>query len=48
MKTTINNKEYVLLIGYQKDERYRAAFNHLAKKVFGISFETWYQLGYWN
>ena len=48
MKVTLNNKEYTFLIQYQKEEKYRAAFNALAKKVFGISFEEWYAAGYWN
>ncbi len=48
MKVSIANKEYTFLIGYRSQDLYRAAFNNLAKKVFGISFEDWYQLGYWN
>jgi len=41
-------KEYTLLTRYQKDNKYRAAFNTLAKNIFGISFEEWFQAGYWN
>ena len=26
----------------------RASFNELAKKTFGLSFETWYREGYWT
>lgn len=48
MKITLNNKEYTFLIGYQKEDKYRAELNNLAKKTFGISFEDWYQSGYWN
>ncbi|MCW8408896.1 GNAT family N-acetyltransferase [Legionella sp. PATHC035] len=48
MKITLNNKEYTFLIGYQKEDNYRAQLNNLAKKTFGISFEDWYQAGYWN
>ena len=48
MKLTLQDKEYELLIGYQKESEYRHAFNDLAKKVFGISFEDWYKAGYWN
>ncbi len=48
MKLTLQDKEYELLIGYQKENEYRHAFNDLAKTVFGISFEDWYKAGYWN
>lgn len=33
---------------YQDNIQHRAAFNTLAQKVFGISFEEWYQAGYWR
>lgn len=26
----------------------RRSFNTLAKETFGLSFETWYQNGYWG
>src|ERR1700721_111363 len=48
MKINLNNQEYTLLIGQQKDSCYRTAFNNLVQKIFGFSFETWYHLGYWN
>ncbi len=48
MKITLSNKEYTFLIGYQKDQERRAAFDILVKKIFGISFEDWYKAGYWN
>lgn len=48
MKIILKNKEYTLLIGYQKQEQYRDAFNNLAKSIFPISFEEWFQAGYWN
>lgn len=48
MKLNLNDKEYIFLIGYQNDNQCRAAFNTLAKNVFGISFEEWFQAGYWN
>lgn len=41
-------EKYELHIGYQNDEKYRAAFNHLAIKTFNLSFEKWYQAGYWR
>lgn len=48
MKLTIGDKEYIFLIGYQNENKYRAAFNNLAKKIFGFTFEEWYRAGYWN
>lgn len=41
-------KELIFLKGYQQDEQKRAAFNHLAVKTFALSFEEWYQSGYWQ
>ena len=37
-----------LLIGYQEENKYRQAFNQLAVNIFDLSFEDWYQAGYWN
>jgi len=37
-----------IIHGYRKDEKLRKSFDDLAGKHFGISFETWYQKGYWN
>lgn len=48
MKLTLKNREYTFLTGYQKENKYRIAFNALAESVFGLSFENWYQAGYWN
>lgn len=48
MKVILNKKEYTLLIGYQDHVKYRSAFNDLAVKVFSLSFEDWYQAGYWK
>lgn len=48
MKINVNNKEYTFLVGYRKEDQYRAALSDLAKKIFGISFEDWYKAGYWN
>lgn len=45
---TLGDKKYQFLIEYQKDNKYRAALSQLTKKIFGISFEEWYQAGYWN
>lgn len=33
---------------YKNDENLRRSFNELAISVFGISFEDWYQRGFWN
>ena len=41
-------KELTFFKGYQQDEQKRAAFNHLAVKTFNLSFEEWYQSGYWR
>lgn len=48
MKIILNNQEYSFLTGYQKDQKLRDSFNKLASDTFGISFESWYQAGYWN
>ncbi len=45
---TFDPKNYKFLTGYQGESKYRQALNHLVNKVFGISFEAWYQAGYWN
>ena len=33
---------------YKNNEELRKSFNDLATLVFGLSFEDWYQKGYWN
>lgn len=33
---------------YRYNEMYRKSFNKLAGHVFGIDFERWYRLGFWN
>ena len=48
MKQVIGNTEYTFLTNYQHDNKYRAAFNQLSKNVFCLSFEVWYQSGYWR
>lgn len=48
MKLKLSDKNYTYLVGYQKDQTKRAALNILVKKIFGISFEDWFQAGYWN
>lgn len=48
MKIILNGKEYTFLIGYQNNDNYRLAFDALAVKTFNLSFEPWYQSGYWK
>ncbi len=48
MKLDLQSKKFIFLAGYQKDNKRRTAFNNLAQKVFGLSFEGWYEAGYWN
>lgn len=33
---------------YRNDKKLRDSFNELAGKVFGLSFEGWYQSGFWK
>lgn len=42
----MNNIE--LIKDYKENNTLRASFNHLAKETFGMSFEPWYQNGFWN
>ena len=37
-----------LIYDYRNIPRYRLSFYELAKKVFGINFEKWYERGGWN
>jgi hypothetical protein len=48
LRTTLSNHEYTFFKGYQKEDKYRAQFNALAVKIYDLSFEEWYQSGYWN
>lgn len=34
--------------GYREDPALRASFNALAEESFGLNFENWFQLGYWD
>ncbi|WP_409304759.1 GNAT family N-acetyltransferase [Peribacillus sp. SCS-155] len=42
------NDELRFIKGFQENEKLRESFNGLAGSVFGISFEEWYQKGYWT
>ncbi len=48
MRVTLGNKEYEYLIAYQHEDKYRVVFNNLAEKIFSLSFEVWYESGYWR
>jgi len=37
-----------LIKDYKENNTLRASFNRLATESFGISFEAWYQKGYWD
>lgn len=41
-------KDFTFLTDYRHDDKHRIAFSALTQKVFGITFEAWYQTGYWN
>lgn len=48
MTKNVKSNYYRLLVGYQREDIYRKAFNQLAMTIFGLSFEDWYQAGYWK
>ncbi|MDN3693639.1 GNAT family N-acetyltransferase [Chryseobacterium tructae] len=51
MKTeyvSINNKNYILHLQYQDDEKLRLEFNRLTQKVWKFDFENYYQSGFWD
>lgn len=37
-----------LIKNYQNNSTLRQSFNELAQKTFGLSFESWYQNGFWR
>lgn len=39
---------YQLIKNYRGDSNYRSSFFDLAKKIFGLDFDIWYQKGCWN
>ncbi|MDF2532259.1 MAG: hypothetical protein K0Q65_1840 [Clostridia bacterium] len=39
---------YKFIKDYKNNIQYRSSFNRLAKKIFNIDFEAWYQEGLWN
>ncbi len=42
------NRRYRIIKGYQKDDKLRKSFNSLAKSIFSLNFEPWYEQGYWQ
>lgn len=47
-RVSLGDHQYTFFKGYQKTDKYRAAFNALAVKIFNLSFEDWYKSGFWN
>ena len=41
-------KPLKLISDYRDNDRYRDSFNRLSRKVFNISFEKWYEHGFWD
>lgn len=39
---------YKMIIDYKDNAVYHRSFNELSQLAFGIDFEKWYQLGFWN
>lgn len=49
MKYLIDNIEYDFQKNYQSDNELRSSLQRLSQTVFdGLSFEEWYQAGYWD
>lgn len=48
MKWNSSGKEYTYHTSVPLNQDMRIGFNELAKKTFGLDFETWYQNGYWD
>lgn len=48
MKTIIKGKEYLFTNEVRNNSSVRQSFNELAKKIFEIDFEGWYQNGFWK
>ncbi len=41
-------ESFKMIHDYKHNDAYRASFNQLAKLVFGIDFDPWYNAGYWD
>lgn len=44
----IHDTVYNLVIDYKKEDKLRHSLNSLTEKIYGFSFENWYQSGYWE
>lgn len=44
----INNTDYQLISNYQDNDPLRQQLNELTQRIFGFTFEKWYQKGYWK
>ena len=44
----IHMKNITFIKDYKDNNKLHSSFNELANSVFGISFEEWYQYGFWN
>lgn len=48
MNCNINKNEYTFTTNIKENDKIRNSFNLLAQNTFGLSFESWYQNGYWR
>ena len=48
MNTIINGKEYIYTNEVRNNPFIRQSFNKLAKKIYGLDFEGWYQNEFWK
>lgn len=48
MQYEINGKKYLLNKTVRENKEIRLSFDALSQETFGISFEEWYQNGYWT
>jgi len=48
MEYSINGKQFSYIFNYKEDKDIRDSFNTLTQKVYGFSFEKWFQDGRWK
>ncbi len=48
MQYSINGKKYIFNNKVRENKDVRLSFDELSQKIFGLSFENWYQNGYWT
>lgn len=48
MRGVVRMNNYDLIYNYRDNDKYRQGFGRLAKAIYGIDFENWYQRGFWN